>query len=235
MAYADGERPRRVREHVRACAACAATVAEYAATVERLGSVLFRFDCPTGLELGEYHLALMPESQRRRVAAHLARCPHCAAELATAAGFLDDAPAAAPAEPLGRRARREVRAALQRIVAQLVPPPAPAVAGLRGAADPVTWRYAAGDLTLTLHPQPADRPRGQFQVLGFVEQRDAALDSLTGVPARLVDDAGATVATTVVDEIGNIIVGPAPAGRYTLELTLPDRIVVVPDLVLGNA
>lgn len=234
VAYAAGERPRRVRAHVQACAACAAAVARCVAIEDQLGQALFRFDCPTGLELGEYHLDLLAEGARRRVAAHLTRCPHCMAELATAQGFFDRAASAAPAEPPGRRARQAARAALERVVAQLIPLPMATAAGLRGTGTAVTWRYEAGDLTLTLHPQPADRPRGQHQVLAFVERRDADLDSLSDVPVRLVDAAGVTVAATTIDMIGNFIIGPAPAGAYMLELTLPERIVVVPDLALGT-
>lgn len=243
MAYAAGDRPSRVRAHVRDCPRCAAVAAGYAADEERLGRLLFRFDCPSALALGEYHLGLLPAATSRRIAAHLTHCPHCAAELATAAGFLDDpsmaAPAAAaarpPRGPRAARVRRVAQQALERIVAQLLPEPLQPAAVMRGQSRPaaaVTLRYAAGDLRLTLHPQPADRPRGQVQLLGFAEQQGAELASLTGVTARLLDRDDRAAATAVIDEIGNFILGPVAPGRYTLELTLPSHLVIVPDLSL---
>jgi hypothetical protein len=231
IAYAAGERSQRVREHVRACGRCAALAADYAAVDARLSQALYRFDCPSGLELGEYHLGLLTTAASRRVAAHLARCPHCSAELATASGFFEETTAVAAPAPV-ERVRRAASQALERIVAHLVPAPAMTAAALRGAPRAVTLRYVAGDLTLTLHPQPADRPRGQMQLLGFAERRDADLDGLAGVKARLIDAGGATAAAGVVDEIGNFILGPLPPGVYTLELTLATTQVVVPDLPL---
>jgi anti-sigma factor RsiW len=231
IAYAAGERSQRVREHVRACARCAALAAEYTAVDARLSQALYRFDCPSGLELGEYHLGLLPVAQSRRVAAHLMRCPHCSAELATASGFFEEAATVAAPAPV-ERVRLAARQAMERIIAQLVPAPPMAAAALRGGPRAVTLRYVAEDVTLTLHPQPADRSRGQMQVLGFVERRDAELDGLAGVKARLIDGDGKAAAAGVVDEIGNFILGPVPPGVYALELTLPAKQVVVPDLPL---
>jgi anti-sigma factor RsiW len=229
IAYAAGDRPARVRAHVRDCPRCAAVAAGYAADEDRLGRLLFRFDCPSALALGEYQLGMLPAATSRRIAAHLTRCPHCAAELATASGFLDDAGAAAPS---GQRMGRAARQALERIVAQLIPEPLAPAVGLRGGPRPVTLRYSADDLRLTLHPQPADRPRGQMQLLGFAERQGAELAGLTGVKARLLDRDGRTAATAAVDEIGNFILGPVVPGDYTLELILPNRLVIVPDLPL---
>jgi hypothetical protein len=238
IAYAAGDCPARVRAHVRDCPRCAAVAAGYAADEERLGRLLFRFDCPSALALGEYQLGTLPAATSRRIAAHLTRCPHCAAELATASGFLDDAGAATPAAvappaaPSGQRMGRAARQALERIVAQLIPEPLAPAVGIRGGSRPVTLRYSAADLRLTLHPQPADRPRGQMQLLGFAERQGAELSGLTGVKARLLDRDGRTAATAAVDEIGNFILGPVVPGDYTLELILPNRLVIVPDLPL---
>jgi hypothetical protein len=227
IGYAAGEQTRRVRDHVRACPRCAAVAAQHAADENRLGRALFRFDCPTAMELGEYQLGMLPVSTVRRISAHLASCPHCTAELATASAFLD-----AP-EPTSSRAvdaLGAVAGTLRHVVAQLLSSPQPAAA-LRGGGRPVTLVYGADDLTLTLHPQAADRPRGQVQLLGFVEQRGANLDSLAGSRVRLL--AGpTTAATAIIDEIGNFMVGPVPQATYDLEVTTSTMQVVIPDLQL---
>jgi hypothetical protein len=114
---------------------------------------------------------------------------------------------------------------LRQVVAQLVAMPRPAAA-LRGGSQPVTLVYEAEDVTLTLHPQRADRPRRHTQLLGFVHQRDASLDSLKGSSVRLLDG-DTTVGAATIDEIGNFIVGPVAPGTYDLHvMTTTLRIVV---------
>ncbi|MBN2737009.1 MAG: hypothetical protein JXR70_08525 [Spirochaetales bacterium] len=53
-----------------------------------LQSILFRFDCPTPLELGEYTLAScrgkMPEELIAAIEAHIAQCPYCKDEVEAA-------------------------------------------------------------------------------------------------------------------------------------------------------
>jgi anti-sigma factor RsiW len=125
----------RVRQHVAACPRCAALAAEYAGAERYLGRALFRVDCPPALTLGEYHLGLLPATTIRQIAAHLATCPHCTAELATAAGFLDD-PAPAPVADLVRAAGETLR----RIVATLLAPPVQPALALRGHGRAVSVR-----------------------------------------------------------------------------------------------
>jgi hypothetical protein len=227
--YAGGEPTRRVREHLRECGRCAGFVAELQRAENRLGRALFRVDCPTALELGEYRLGLLPISTQRRLEAHLANCPHCSAELATADGYLTELqpvrPVATPADqPLGQKVRR--------IIAELLRParPAPAVA-LRGRGRSATLLYQAETVKLTLHPQPAERPRHHLQLLGFVEEAERPLDGLAGGRVRLQPTEG-SANSAVIDEIGNFIIGPVPPGQYELEITLGERQIVVPELQL---
>jgi hypothetical protein len=229
IAYAANEAPRRVRDHVRACPRCAALAAAYGRAEDRFGRLLFRTDCPSAQELGEYALALLPEATRRRLDLHLTRCPHCEAELATARGFLDTA---TPVE-VGTPGVVSALVRLRRVVAELLAPPARPAVALRGRGRAITLVYTAEDLTLTLHPQLADKPRNHLQVLGFVERRDVPLDGLAGAPVRLTIGGEAIVATTV-DEIGNFILGPVPADQYDLELTVDDRLIVAPGLDLAG-
>ena len=224
VGYASGERDPRVVAHLRACARCAALAERFTHAESILGHTLFRFDCPPGMNLGEYHLNLLPAPRRAAIEAHLRVCPHCAAELATAAGFLAEpgAPAPRPLHPLG-----DLQDRLRRVVAQLVTPPRPALA-LRGA-QPAATVYTAEDLTLTL--QSLVEPSGQVQLLGLVEHEQEDFAVMTGALARLLSNQ--TTMDTTIDAAGNFVIGPVPAGRYDLHLSAADRLVIVPALWLG--
>ena len=53
-----------------------------------LRAALYRHDCPTTMELGEYQLGFLVEPEALRVKAHLGDCPHCQAEFSRLIEFL---------------------------------------------------------------------------------------------------------------------------------------------------
>jgi hypothetical protein len=210
VAAASGETSRRVREHLRDCPSCAARAAAYREQLDRLRAGLFRADCPAPSVVGRYAAGRL--SPTGTDAGHIARCLICQAEAATAAGFLDTP----PTEDLLLLRR------LRRVVAR----PLPAARGRRGA---ISLRYEAGDVSLTLHPQRADKPRDQIQILGFVEQAGATLASLAGAPVRLLAR-GQLVARARLDTIGSFTLGPVAPGSYDLEVDTSEGVIVVPSL-----
>jgi hypothetical protein len=214
VAAAGGEAGRRVREHLQTCPRCAARVAAYREQLDRLRAELFRADCPAPLVLGQHAASQLPPAEADAVAHHLAGCPHCQAEAATAAGFLDT-----PAPEMLRLLQR-----LRRLVAQPLP-----VRAARGRRGTISLRYGAGDISLTLHPQPARRPRDHVQILGFVEQAGATLESLAGTSVRLLTR-GQPIARAHLDTIGSFTLGPVAPGSYDLEVDTPGGTVVVASL-----
>jgi hypothetical protein len=48
---------------------------------EKLKAEMFRFDCPSPLELGEYQLNLVPREEKQKIENHLTSCPYCREEL----------------------------------------------------------------------------------------------------------------------------------------------------------
>jgi hypothetical protein len=58
------------------------------ATPERLLGLLYRFDCPSPLTIGEYVLDLLDEPARGDFVLHLRECVLCAAELRASDAFL---------------------------------------------------------------------------------------------------------------------------------------------------
>jgi hypothetical protein len=180
----------------------------------QLRRALYRFDCPDPLALGEYQSDLLDMATRTEVAAHLLDCDDCRAELQTLRAFLAE-PEPAVSEPILGRARR--------IVATLFTPrPGLAFSGLRGAPDPTTRIFEAGDITVTV---------ASGQTPGSLIGLIVAGEPLTDREVRLVPREGATL-TAVVDEVGNFLLEGAPAGLYALEIDLSDGILVVEELTV---
>jgi hypothetical protein len=57
-------------------------------TQQRLIGILYRFDCPSPLTIGEHVMDLLVEPVRTEFARHLVECRLCEAELKTARAFL---------------------------------------------------------------------------------------------------------------------------------------------------
>ncbi|MGQ0602782.1 MAG: anti-sigma factor family protein, partial [Anaerolineales bacterium] len=82
---------------------------------------LYRFDCLTPQEIGEFHLGLIPPSARTQFEQHLQGCPHCQTELAALRRFMETEairPFAAPEPSLADK----VGGWVQELVATLLPP-----------------------------------------------------------------------------------------------------------------
>jgi hypothetical protein len=57
--------------------------------VERtLHAVLYRYECPPALALSDYQMQILSKTDQGEIAAHVAQCPHCRAELQRLAAFL---------------------------------------------------------------------------------------------------------------------------------------------------
>lgn len=54
----------------------------------KLKTVLYRRECPPGLELGEYELGILDMARRNEIVSHLAMCPHCQADLGQMRQFM---------------------------------------------------------------------------------------------------------------------------------------------------
>ena len=179
---------------------------------------LYRFDCPEPLRLGEYELNLLEPEERTRIAAHAVGCEECRAELRTLREFLAS-PTSMP-EPVLTRARRL-------IATLLTPSPGLAYGGLRGDADTSTRTYAGEDVSVSLGP-------GQTpgSLLGLVVAPSEPPGWLDGREVRLTARDGWLLSTRV-DDLGNFRLETVSPGLYTLELDLPDAVLVVEELRVG--
>lgn len=215
LAFVDGEAPPDLAALIRGCPACAATAQGYAHVQRDLRQALHRFDCPTPQRLGEYDLGLLATAERVAIAGHVRGCPHCAVELRTLREFLA---AETVLEPT-------LRERLRRVAARLVPQHAAGQwVGVRGA-EAQARLYEADSLVIALDIAPAGAA-SRGAVSGLVTDAGDDPDRLPGRPVRVVSADGAT-RETQVDDIGGFAVERLSAGVYSLELELPDQVIVV--------
>ena len=229
LAYAHGEAPSRVVEHVRGCMHCAAEAGDYAWEQWRLASRLHRVTCPSPHALGEYELAVLSPEERTRVAAHARDCRRCADELHQLREFLADEP---------RVAGARLGLGIRRIIAALVAPPAwPALAGYAavrsaGSAPPRTYR--AEDVTFAISVGSASPGTGgRASLAGLIGREGTALETIGGATVTLTAEDGAAL-TAEVDDFGGFAFDELPPGTHRLEVLLGDRLVTIEALSIDG-
>jgi hypothetical protein len=219
LAYVDGDATPAVAAHIEGCDVCVQQADALEATQAGLTRLLYRFDCPKPLTLGEYALDLLDPEQRQQTAAHTLECEACAAELHEVRAYL------AAEAPF----REDVTGRIRRLVATLLSPaagPRPlAAAALRGAADSAARVYQADDLTISL--SSGDGPGHLLGVLIATSPEQTPPD---GGQARLVASGGQTVASGPIDDLGNFEFEGLAPGVYLLELQMADALVIVEGL-----
>lgn len=198
LMYLDGEADEQTVLHLQRCSHCRAKAEALDLFQRRLTERVYRATCPPSIELGEYHLRMLPASQMLVIAQHVRECPHCRREMAELETFfLDDM-----APEMGFLGTAKVLIArltglqtesgkqAKNDLAQVVPM-------LRGETKgPLT--FEAEGMVISLDVQQA--PNGQVSLLGQVaaddqdrwtaaevdlqqddsSQRSAALDDLGG-------------------------------------------------------
>ena len=98
-AAVDDEADGTILAHLEQCESCR-TRFEAAQKIETLlHRKLFRFECPSSQQLGEYELDLLETSERDSIAAHTEGCPRCQAELKTLQQFMALDPIPVPEQP----------------------------------------------------------------------------------------------------------------------------------------
>ena len=224
LAFASGAADARTSTHIAACAACAAQSARYAGMDRTLRARFFRADCLPALTLGELALSLLDPETALAARGHLALCPYCAAELATIEAEVRDDPLADVAPRPGR---------LARLVARLLPAPATGMAysGVRGAAESTTLSYGAAGLTLSLSIEAESGTARRWTLLLLVLREDGAEPPSGAVASLLQGERVAAEAT--LDEWGNLALAGLESSVYSLELALPDRVIVVEGIEIG--
>jgi hypothetical protein len=229
LAYFDGEAGRQVRAHLASCAHCRERARQLARVQDRLIALLYRVACPSPLEVGEYHLGVLPVEQRLALDRHLAECPHCRRELRQLEGYVA---ALAPDVELGPLER--IKVLIARLVSAPegqpgpgVPAPALAAAGLRGEGESLLL-YQADGIHISLECQDEAKDRDRMILLGLVTGADT-----TGMEVQLWQP-DQLIATAPVDPLGNFVVSDLIPGSYRLVLRGPEVEVQITELEIAR-
>ena len=242
VAYDEEMLPDEKREHLEQCEACQQRLAAYRRINSRLFSKLYRSACPGSVDLNYYCLGGLAQEERVAIASHVLDCPACADDVAE---IRRQQAAFEPVPSTGF----SLRAAVRRLFATLVVQQAQPVT--RDMAPAAGWprQYRAESIDLSLHLTRA--PHGEMMLVGIVTSRDQHMTAevFEGVTVDLYQAPGPLAAedegsqtgeeTTVpflstrIDDVGNILLEPVPAGKYLMILRLPDLEVIIDDLQIG--
>ncbi|MGH2496917.1 MAG: hypothetical protein ACRDIV_19615 [Ktedonobacteraceae bacterium] len=230
------------QHHLDQCEVCQQKVAHYRQTNASLVARLYRTQCPTSTELSFYSVMggggeQLSAERRQQIASHLLDCPLCMAEVEETRRFM-----AQPIEfpvpafsPLAL-ARRIFATPVKRPQLQFV---------LRGDSLETAWPrlYKAESVDLSLHLSRAGN--GERMLLGILTSSSPGedVDALEGVLAELhkapipVASNGTIPKTlpflqTRVDDMGNIVFKPVPAGNYIMVINLPGREMIIDGLTI---
>jgi hypothetical protein len=88
LLYLDSLADHATVSHLEQCTYCHERAETLAHLQERVKTCIYRINCPTSIELGEYHLHMLPAPQRLVIAQHLRECHHCAREIAQLESFM---------------------------------------------------------------------------------------------------------------------------------------------------
>lgn len=186
----------------------------------KITNMLYRITCPDSLELGEYHLGLLPSGQRQQISQHLADCPHCVRELAQLNAFMSES-AADLDDTLVERIKVWIAQKLPQMESGLGTP----AFALRGDSQNALM-YEAGEAQLTLEVQDDSQQQGQKSLIGLLLGIDpTAWQVHLWQNDRLLN-------AVPVDDLGNFILNNLSSGGFKLILMGPAAEIHVPDLVI---
>lgn len=230
--------PEATRNHLEQCQTCQRRLARYEQAHAYLLSRLYRSLCPSGEQLSLYCAGLLPDDDSITIANHVLDCPLCAAEVKETRSFLQEQDIEIPAPSFSPRALA------RRIFATRIIRPQPQFA-FRGDESETAWprQYKAESVDLSLHLSRTTS--GEHMLLGILTSTNPAesVEALEGIPVELyaapfplATNGGKPIATplilTQVDDLGNIVFKPVPAGEYIMVIYLPDRELVIEGLTI---
>jgi hypothetical protein len=220
-------------EHLAQCSICQQKLTTYTRTNTQLLTKLYRSVCPSAVELNYYCLGMIPAAQIMSIASHILDCPSCADDVTL---IRRQQAAFDPFPP----ATFSLQTAIRRLVATLVVQQAQPV--LREHTHDSGWprQYRAESIELSLHL--SRNGNNDIMLLGIITDSDdaKAVNAFEGMVVQLfhAPDPHETThptdappfLTTQIEDVGNILLEPIPAGRYMMVIHLPGREVIIEDV-----
>lgn len=223
--YVDGEADEAAVAHIKECPFCREKASRWTLLQNRLKKQLYRVSCPTPMELGDYHLGLLPAPQVLVVAQHLRECPLCRREVAELEEYL--------MEPVRQtKLLKSVKVRIARLLGGKETDQehgefssAPAFAGLRGEGEE-PFIYQAENIQIVIEVQEDLEQLGLKVLMGLV----------TGLESNefifQASQEGKIITTSSVDEIGNFVFSHVAPGKYELTLTGPNTEIRIPSFTV---
>ena len=239
----DGEAETETLAHLSACRSCRQRLDVLAAQDRGLRAALDEVSCPPHATLADWSVAALAAPAAERVAAHVAACAVCRAELDDLAAFEAEALAIQAAmdrdlaafrrapEPREAEAPRAAGplAGLRRVLASVqASGPLPASLRARGKAGPATRSYSAdaGRIIVSCVIRSETEPE-RFRLSGRVH-------GIAVTRVRLDRPSGARLAEIELDAHGSFQVPDLPAGALCLRFEGPGLVLELdPPLEIG--
>ena len=209
ISYVEGEADDKTVAHIRKCKYCAERARQATLLQQRMRTRLYRSTCPSSMELGNYHLGLLPDPEKMVIAQHVRQCPHCRRETAELEKFL--------AEP---DVQPDLWTATKVLFARLVDGGAmPAFGALRGESKgPLT--FEADGVVITLDVSPGSN--SHMSILGQLAADDQ--DEWTGAKVELQQ--ADSLLTTSLDDLGAFRFEEIRPGAAKFIITSPASVVI---------
>lgn len=222
----DGEAAPDVLAHLERCEECSARLEEARQVDRTLAGRLQRWDCPTPMQLGDYHLGFASAAQQRTIARHLELCVRCSGEIEDLRVFVAEPEASARPAP-GSVARQAPPKRLRAMVAQLLPrTPGLQMSAVRGAGDGPTIAQTPV-ATIILDTREVEQ---RVQITGQIADEAGEQERWDGALVEL-RQAGALAGTAFVDEVGGFTCPPVAAGETEVRITGEDSTWIIIEAV----
>ena len=219
LSYVEGEADDAVVTHIQECPFCSERAQQWTRLQKRLRKQFYRVSCPTPMQLGDYYLGYLPDSQELVIAQHLRECALCRQEVAILEDFLS--------RPIPETS---LLGAARVLIARLVGGPvqngsAPAVPALRGESKgPVI--FEADGVVILLDIQPS--PEGKVNVLGQVAADEQ--DQWTGALVELRSEDQLQF-TGEIDDLGAFHFEGVMPGEKELRIISQDKTLIVVSVI----
>ena len=214
LIYLDGNADKEIVSHLERCEYCREKAENLANLQNELISRLYRINCPSSLELGEYHLHMLPASQMLMVRQHVSECPHCTRELTQLEEFFLSDLAPTENSLLGQAKVLIARLMGAEVDSGLAP-------ALRGESKgPLT--FEADGIVIVLDIQPVND--GKVHILGQVAADNQ--DQWTGALVEFRQGDELQFSTTV-DDLGAFRSDSIEPGSKELRITPKDGSLIL--------